>query len=129
MADIEVRLSGPMFDGRAVHIIGRMASDCQRHVADGVEEAWQSRMDATFQHSTGRYQSNINIATRSQDLVVNDRGVIYGYWLEGIGSRNYPVTRFRGYFNRRRTVQYIRGQVGALCEPIVNRALEEINHG
>lgn len=126
---IEIRATGPVFDGRAASIVTRMAADCQRKTADAAEETWQAFMDATFRHSTGRYQSHVNIAQRGQDLVVNDRGVIYGFWLEGIGSRNSPVTRFPGYFNRRRAVQHINGHVAELCEPIVTRAVEEMNHG
>lgn len=126
---IEIDTSGPMFNGQAAAIVARMAGDCQREVAHAAEETWQAFMDATFRHPTGFYQSHVNIATRGQDLVVNDRGVIYGPWLEGVGSRNSPVTRFPGYFNRRRAEQHINGQVAALCEPIVAKAVEEINHG
>lgn len=129
MSSVEIDTSGPVFNGLASGLLTRMAADCQRKVADASEETWQAFMDATFRHPTGFYQSHVNIAERGQDLVVNDRGVIYGFWLEGIGSRNSPVTRFPGYFNRRRAVQHINGQVDAICEPIVARAVEEINHG
>lgn len=130
MTDIQITASGPLFDGRAAGIVTRMAADSQRKVAGAAEETWQAFMDATFRtQSPSGYQSHVNVATRSQDLVVNDRGVIYGYWLEGIGSRNSPVTRFPGYFNRRRAVQHIDGRASDLCEPIVTRAVEEMNHG
>lgn len=129
MADIQITFSGPMFDGRAPDIIRDMATTCQHDAADAAMERWDMHMHETFRHPTGHYQSNINIAHREQDLVVNDRGVIYGFWLEGIGSRNSPVTRFPGYFNRRRTVQEIEQRVPQICQPAVTHALERINHG
>lgn len=130
MTAFQISVSGPVFDGRAERAVMRLVDDCQREAADAAEETWHAFMDATFRtQSPSGYQSHINIARRGRDLVVNDRGGIYGFWLEGIGSRNYPVTRFRGYFNRRRTVQHVRGQLGALCEPIVTRAVQEMNHG
>jgi hypothetical protein len=130
MTDIQITATGPVFDGRAADTLQRMATDCQHEGATAAEETWHAFMDATFRtQSPSGYQSHINIVKRGQDLVVNDRGVIYGYWLEGIGSRNSPVTRFPGYFNRRRAVQHIDGHASDLCEPIVTRAVEEMNHG
>jgi hypothetical protein len=126
---VEMRLSGPMFDGRAEAILNRMADDCLRDLGDAVEESWQAYMDASFRVSTGYYQSHINIAKRGRDLVVNDAGVIYGHWLEGTGSRNFPVTRFKGYASARRAEQHIQREATAICEPAVRRAVEEINHG
>lgn len=125
---IQVKLSGPVFDGRAAGAIIRLGQDCQREVAKAAEDTWHAFMDATFRHPTGFYQSHVNIARRDRDLVVNDAGVIYGPWLEGVGSRNSPVTRFPGYFNRRRTIQHIQGDVAGICRPIVDRAVSEMNH-
>ncbi len=38
---------------------------------------------------------------------VHDSGIIYGPWLEGVGSRNFPVTRFKGYSMFRKVAQQI----------------------
>lgn len=128
MLETTVTLHGPLFDGTAATILHRAIDDCRRHMADTAEEVWQAYMDASFRtQSPSGYQSHVNIAQRSQDLVVNDRGVIYGFWLEGIGSRNFPVTRFKGYFAARRATQHVNQMALGECEPILDRAVHEIN--
>lgn len=127
MIETTVSLHGPLFDGTAVGIIHAAINDCQRRMADTAEEIWQAHMDASFREPTGYYQSHVNIAQRNQDLVVNDAGVIYGFWLEGIGSRNFPVTRFKGYASARRATQAANAMVPEVCDPIIDRAVHEIN--
>ena len=48
-------------------------------------------------------------------------GVIYGPWLEGTGSRNYPVTRFKGYRNWRRVTQMLE----KAAKPIAEKSIRE----
>lgn len=127
MIENTVTVSGPLFDGTAVATLHRALDECQRHMANVAEEVWHAYMDASFREQTGYYQSHVNIAQRSQDLVVNDAGVIYGHWLEGTGSRNFPVTRFKGYASARRATQHAEAMTTAECEPIINRAVHEIN--
>ncbi len=38
---------------------------------------------------------------------VHDSDIVYGPWLEGVGSRNFPVTRFKGYSTFRKVAQQI----------------------
>lgn len=127
MIETTLSVSGPLFDGTAVGVIHRAIGDCQTHMAGVAEEVWHAFMDASFREQTGYYQSHVNVAQRGQDLVVNDAGVIYGFWLEGIGSRNYPVTRFKGYASARRATQHADAMVLPECEPIIDRAIHEIN--
>lgn len=130
MTETTISVSGPLFNGTAVPVLRRAVDDCQRHMAGVAEEVWQAYMDASFRtQSPSGYQSHVNIARREQDLVVNDDGVIYGPWLEGTGSRNSPVTRFKGYASARRATQHADAMVLPECQPIIDRAIEEINHG
>ena len=58
---------------------------------------------------------------------VNDAGIIYGWWLEGIGSRNFPVTRFRGYFSFKRAAATLRVQAPKIAERLLRqRYLERL---
>jgi hypothetical protein len=125
----EVTFTGPLFDGAAPHVIAKMAGDCGQAMAEHAEFVWQMKMDDSFRHPTGAYQSQINIARRDQAFVVNDRGSVYGPWLEGTGSRNAPVTKFKGYASARYTAQAVQRQVPEVCAPIVAKAIAEINHG
>lgn len=127
MIETSVSVSGSLFDGSATTVISHAIDNCQQHMAKTVEEVWHAYMDASFREQTGYYQSHVNIAQRGRDLVVNDAGVIYGFWLEGIGSRNFPKTRFKGYAAARRATQHADAMTLAECEPIIDRAIHEIN--
>lgn len=129
---VNVEFKGPMFDGRAAEDMRRMAEEAQKRVAQYAEDTWQSYMDASFRtHSPGGYQSHVNIAKRDKDLVVNDgwpdSGLQYGPWLEGVGSRNSPVTRFPGYFALRRAAAKVNGEVPEVVRPIVDKYVAEAN--
>ncbi len=81
-------------------------------IAKLAEDAVRSELDAVLQNPTGFYRSKIDSAVRSNraathDVVVHDSGVIYGDWLAGTGSRNAPVTRFKGYNHWRKAAQRI----------------------
>lgn len=132
MNETEVHFSGPMFDGRAVRAMAELADDIRKDVADHAETVWRQKMDESFRHqSPGGYQSFVNTARHDKDLVVNDgwpeSRLPYGLWLEGIGSRNSPVTRFPGYFALRRTYEEVKAQVEAIAQPAVDRRVAEAN--
>jgi hypothetical protein len=124
--DIEIKFTGPMFDGRSGDIFKKMADDCQTAVANQADAVWQIGMELSFKWPTGYYQSNVNIARRGENLVVNDSGVVYGPWLErGAANGN---SDFKGYHLRQATINEVGDQVSAICEPIVEKAVEKMNH-
>lgn len=121
---------GPLFNGAAVRDLDAALVAVKREVADEAEREWQTNMTDSFQHSTGRYQSTVNVARRGLDLVVNDgypgSGVLYGPWLEGLGSRN-ETTRFKGYFAQRRATQTVDRKVPEIAEPIIRAFIAKAN--
>jgi hypothetical protein len=129
--NVTINVSGPVFDGRAEASLLKMANDCQKEIARAAEDTWQSYMDASFRHPTGRYQSHVNTARREKDLVVSDgwpeSRLPYGPWLEGTGSRNSPVTKFAGYHALKRAAETVRRDTDAICQPIVDRYVHEAN--
>jgi hypothetical protein len=59
--------------------------------------------------------------------VVQDGGVIYGPWLEGVGSRN-RTTRFKGYFTFRRTTAQLNVRATPIAEELLHgKYLREMN--
>lgn len=128
---VEIHVSGPLFDGRAEHAMVELVKDIRKDVADHAEAVWQEKMTGSFRHSTGRYQSFVNIAEREKNLVVNDgwpeSRLPYGLWLEGIGSRNSPVTRFPGYFALKRAYEEVKSQVEQIAQPAVDKRVAEAN--
>lgn len=128
---VNVEFSGPLFNGVAEQAMRKLSEEVQRTVAVYAEDTWQSFMDASFRHPTGRYQSHVNIARDGNDLVVNDgwpgSGLKYGPWLEGVGSRNSPVTKFPGYFSLRRAAAKVNHEVTEVTAPIVDKYVREAN--
>ena len=125
MAD--VRLTGPIFDVRAELYTRAMIDEVRDRVADAAMDAWQSALEHTIRVDRGRYRSQLNIATRGRDLVLNDHRSVYGPWLEGTGSRNSPVTRFPGYHNARLVTGQIKSQVDGLARPVVEKWVRRLN--
>lgn len=129
MAD-SVRVSGPLFDGVAARDLDGALAVVKREVAIEAEREWQTNMADSFQHATGRYQSHVNVAQRGLDRVVNDgypgSKLLYGPWLEGLGSRN-ATTRFKGYFAQRRATQTVDKKVPVIAEPIIREFTAKAN--
>lgn len=116
MAEIEINVSGPVFDGRAAAAAGEF---CDRVVQDVAAQGYSDVMhnlEGSIRHPTPYYETQINVQGGGRRRVINDRGIIYGPWLEGVGSRNSPVTIFPGYHSFRRARQTLEGQAPALAE-------------
>jgi len=131
MTEVSFEFKGPVFDGRAADAMTRLANELRSETAKYAEDTWQAFMDASFRHNSGRYQSHVNIARRDKDLVVNDgwpeSQLPYGPWLEGVGSRNSPVTRFPGYFALRRAAVKVEGEIPEVAKPLVEKSVREAN--
>lgn len=113
--------TGPLFDGSAVRALEDYRRWTQQETARVAEDMWHAGMGATFQHPTGYYESTVHLTNTDASSVVHDTGVIYNYWLEGYGSRNSPVTRFRGYFNANHATDITQGKLPGLVEPVPSR--------
>jgi len=98
MFNIDITASGPLFDGRAEPAVEEFLREAEDDVAaEGVEMVGDA-LHAVLRHPTGYYESQLGWErVGSHDEVYGDK-VIYGAWLEGVGSRNSPVTVFPGYF-------------------------------
>lgn len=112
MSDGLVRLSGPVLEGRSPMIVDNWMRSNLDLIGTLAVDAVRGELDVVLQNPTGYYRSHIAAASRFNaaatfDVVVHDSGVIYGPWLAGTGSRNYPVTRFRGYAHWRKAGQRI----------------------
>lgn len=126
--NIEIDRRGPLFDGRAGLDVDRMLHDAREQVAQQGLANWQTNLDRSIKHPTPYYETQVNIAGEADDFVINDRGIVYGPWLEGVGSRNFPVTRFKGYASLRRAFALLETQAEALVRRVVARFVEEMNH-
>jgi hypothetical protein len=94
---------GPLFTGKTAAALHTYADQVSYKIATYAEDQIRGRLDVVLQHPTGYYRSRVTVHRAATGYKVDDGGVVYGPWLEGIGSRNYPVTVFRGYSTFRRT--------------------------
>lgn len=116
MIGITVIKSGPWFDGRAAHAIDQALDESARRTAQLGASVIRAEQARTYRHETP-YDRLQNVAEPNPPgWKIWDRNVIYGPWLEGTGSRNFPRTRFRGYAIYRRNFQLIDRRAGVIAE-------------
>lgn len=120
--DYSISMRHPILDGRAQRAAGQYADDVQLEIARHTERMVQRQLRAVLRNPTGYYQSNITLERGAGDAwVVHDGGVVYGPWLEGVGSRNSPVTRFPGYATFRRTKALVLRQAPQIAQRAMRR--------
>jgi hypothetical protein len=117
---IEIIVKGPIFTGSAAVEATRMVDDIRDEVAAFAIEAVQKNLDGSLKNPTPYYETQIQISNLGRDRSVNDRGIVYGPWLEGTGSRN-ATTRFKGYASFRRARQSTEQNAQRLAERVVKR--------
>lgn len=94
---IDVDRHGPMFDGRASAAVRAFIDDAEHEIAQEGVNIVQAQLDRVLRTQTPYYRTQITTERAGGDWRVTDGGVVYGPWLAGVGSRNAPKTRFRGY--------------------------------
>ncbi len=118
---------GPWFDDAVfATALDRFSHDATADVADEGRRMVRTNLSRVLRHPTGYYESHIEWHRDGGDAVISDDYVIYGPWLEGVGSRNSPVTRFPGYFTFRRTQPQLAAAAEALCAPALARFTDEV---
>ncbi|MET0916717.1 MAG: hypothetical protein ABWY81_11025 [Jiangellaceae bacterium] len=120
---VHVTLSGPLFDGRDEATLDAMCSAIADEVAAEGRDIVRLNSDTSFKTQTPYYVTQLQVTPAGAFARnVNDGGVIYGPWLEGVGSRNAPKTRFKGYSMFRRAAQYLNaGAAKVIAERVAAR--------
>lgn len=125
--ELKVRLKGPVVEGRAVPVVHAMAEAALVELADYTRFEVLMQLDRVLQHPTGYYESQIRPERVAVDTYsVNDSNVIYGPWLEGIGSRNRPRPGFPGYHTFRTVRGRMDRQADRIAEAAVHRMIGEL---
>lgn len=124
---VTVRASGPMFDGRASSMITRWTRDGGEEIAQWAEAEVHRVLHQVLRHPTGYYESHVRVDRVSPDRFdITDGGVVYGPWLDGTGSRNAPVTRFKGYATFRRVQQRVEARADRMMQDVLDRHVREL---
>ncbi len=128
MNNIDVKVGGPLFDGRATAMTDRAVRDMEHHLGEVGADYVRAELHRVLRKETPYYRLQITSTEYPGRTVINDGGVIYGPWLEGTGSRN-KTTRFKGYATFRRMTEKLRVESTAILQPYVDMLIERINHG
>lgn len=126
--DVRVHATGPLFDGRAQVALRDYLNEIEEEVAEEGERLVHKYLHQFLQQPTGRYESKVKARPRGSYYEVTDGGkIVYGPWLAGTGSRNYPKTRFRGYRHWRLAYQDLEQSAGRIAQRIIPRYLRRMN--
>ncbi len=115
---IDVRLDGPILHGQGPAAVESMMAELRGAVRDQASADVHRNANQSFKHPTPYYETQIHSLQRGRTAVVNDRGVVYGPWLEGAGSRN-RTTRFKGYHLWRKATTSATKAIPRLAKPIL----------
>ncbi len=127
MITITVEKSGPVFDGRAQRQLDNACDAAEQRIATLGASMIRTELHAVLKQETPYYRLQNEARPDPPGWKIWDRDVIYGPWLEGTGSRNHPVTRFRGYSTYRRMFQVIDRRAGVIAEYTVREFLPGMN--
>lgn len=138
-----VKLSGPLFDGRAQSAAARGCEAARAKVAEMGEILAGSALMANIRregtgravrsvtttddsrlYQTGRY--SMPVVVGADETVVTTDLATYGPWLEGTGSRN-ETTRFKGYHSFRLACQELDGIAEGLADAAFQPYVREMN--
>lgn len=106
-ADVTVTVSGGLFQAHPDGVIDAFLDAATRDVAQQAYANVMTNLNRSIQHPTPYYETQIVVDQARASLVVHDRGIVYGPWLEGVSRRN-AATRFKGYASFRRAFQTTR---------------------
>jgi hypothetical protein len=119
-----VTVSGPLFDDPG--LTEDFLSSATEAVAQAALVAVQGNLNASIRHPTPYYETQVRVHPIPAGHQVDDRGVIYGPWLEGTGSRN-RTTRFKGYAAFRRALQSVERRVNVIIASKVDEYVGRLN--
>jgi hypothetical protein len=115
---IDASAHGPLFDGRARAAARDLVQDVAVSVGQAALSEVHQLLDQSIREPTPYYETQITMDRAVDQVRVHDRGIIYGPWLEGTGSRN-RTTRFKGYASFRRAAQDVERRVPEIIDRTV----------
>lgn len=124
-----VNFNGPFFNaGIRKTVMRAMKMGILRSITQFAFESVSSILAASIKNPTPVYQTLIIIDGRLGDRwrVTDQGGVVYNYWLEGTGGRNFPVTSFRGYHAFQRSYEATQARAAGMAQIEVNRTIKRL---
>lgn len=125
--DADIRYDGPWFDSRGPRVVAKIRKEINLEVAKVAKDMVFKHHIPKFKKPTGAYARRVVLKQRGPDIKVWDQDSVYGPWLEGTGSRNFPVTRFKGYHGWRKARQATEKKVLPTARKVLRRYMRELN--
>lgn len=134
--NVTIRVDGPFFRLGAAPLLASLHDAVNELVAEGEKLAKGRAIEVVYSHGgahpeqyrpTGRWLNSLHgEMTGPYQGTIDDAKLVYGPWLEGVGSRN-ESTRFKGYA----TFRWVFGELEKRAEDVlqkhVRRAVEKLN--
>jgi hypothetical protein len=108
--DVSVSLHGPFFHGSPpAMVMAETLNGAVRELVNEGEKAVDAQLYPGHGLVTGHYKRSVHgEMTGTLHGRIHDSGVVYGPWLEGVGTRN-ATSRFKGYAMFRNARQKLEG--------------------
>jgi hypothetical protein len=124
---VQAEVQGPIVDGRAKRAVREMTQAAVDEAALTLGVNVVQELMRVVKHPTPYYWTQIDVVQEGPVDVVTDHGIVYGPWLAGQGSRNFPVTRFRGYRHWQRARQALEREWPRVAVKILNKYIPKMN--
>lgn len=124
LIEIEVDVSGPLWDGRVERAVEAALDEAVDEVAKHGVVVVVGELGKVLKRPTGNYQGEIRV-DRTVGTRITDGGIVYGPWLAGTSDRNRS-TRFKGYSHWRRAVQRLRADAPGIAQQVVDEHLRRL---
>jgi hypothetical protein len=129
--NVYVTLTGPLFEDGA-NILEAYKGELERVLGQRGLDLVDTNLQDSIRVNRHRYTSEIRMVQEDVGQVIDDGwGVTnelpYGKWLEGIGSRNAPVTVFEGYHSFQRAAETLEEEWEGIAEDLLDKYVEELN--
>lgn len=115
-----VRREGALFDFRGRRLFSRFSQDIEEEGAEWALGHVRTTFHTSFKHPTGTYESTVRVhegPTGHEVWDGGEGGLVYGPWLEGVGSRNL-TTRFKGYHAFRKAATALEARIESMGDRI-----------
>lgn len=136
----DVHAKGPVFNGTWYLILSQyryaltsvLGQEAVNRIRNYLPTVYEYLTNPASLHGTkhffpGLYQSDIHTDRQTTDInLVHDTPVVYGPWLEGVGSRN-ETTRFKGHHAFRLIAQQLELEASAIADRTIQVYIEELN--
>lgn len=126
MPSVMVKVKGPLLEGRGPGEVKRAIEEAVKDVTAEGERRVKLQLYSGHGLVTGHYRRSIHgELTDSMHGRIHDSKVVYGPWLEGVGSRN-AKTRFKGYAMFRNAKQQLEKLKNSIVAKRIGQAVKRL---